>query len=143
MHIFIRLVILFIFVFALMMLNIPQIECDNFLKYKLYIFCGIFMFEFIIDIFLAIYKKCIIDINKIIINSLQSALIATVAYAVYNDLIWMSSPLIKGQDTILTQNLGISVIITLFMALGYFFEMIFVDITPGMNDCLNTIYPSK
>lgn len=143
MHIFIHLIILFIFVFALLMLNIPQIEHDNFLQYKLYIFVGIFIFEFLISLFTTIYRKCIVNLSKIAKDSLQSALIATIAYAVYNDLVWQSSPLVAGQVTRQSQNLCVSVLITAFIAIGYFVDIVLSDVTPKMNDCLNTIYPAK
>ncbi|XWV26500.1 putative orfan [Tupanvirus soda lake] len=143
MHIFIHLIILFIFVFALLMLNIPQIERNNYIMMKLYIFVGIFIFEFIVTIILMLFRKCVIDVGKIAKSSLESALVAVVAYSIYNDLVWNSNPLVEGHDTETIQNLAITVIITAFIAFGYFLEVIFTDKVPGMNDCLNTIYPPK
>lgn len=143
MHIFIHLVILFIFVFALLMINIPHIAYNEYIKFKLYIFVGIFIFEFIVNIVTAIFKRCLINISRIARNSLQSALIAVIAYSIYNDLVWSESPLLAGQDTNLIKNLTITVMIIAFIALGYFIEIAFTDRIPGINDCLNTIYQKK
>jgi hypothetical protein len=143
MHIFIHLLILFIFVFALLMLNIPQIEHDSYIKMKLYIFSSIFLFEMLISIFITIYNKCIVNIGKIARQSLQSALVATVAYSIYNDMVLMSSSLLPDQENVPANNLMITVIITAFVAFNYFIEIIFSNTIPNVNDCLNTIYPGK
>ena len=103
---------------------------------------AIFVFEFIVTLIITLFKKCIINIGRIARDSLQSALIAVVGYSIYNDLQWSSSPLVEGHDKPNVQNLAITVIITAFIAFGYFIEIIFTDKVPGMNDCLNNIYPS-
>jgi hypothetical protein len=143
MHIFIHLIILFIYVFVLLTLNIPQIAHDDYIKMKLYIFVGIFIFEFIVTIILTLLKRCLINVGKIARNSLQSALIAVVAYSIYNDLVWSKNSLVTGQENSKRENFTITVMITTFIALGYFLEIILTDHIPGINDCLNTIYPSK
>jgi hypothetical protein len=143
MHVVVHIIILFIFVFALLMLNIPRIEHDSYIKMKLYIFTSIFLFEMIISIFISIYKKCIVNIGKIAKQSLLSALVATVAYSIYNDMVFMNEPFLLNQESNLTRNLTITVIITAFIALSYFIEIIFTNTIPNVNDCLNTIYPDK
>jgi hypothetical protein len=142
MHLFIHLIILFIFVFVLLMLNIPQIAENSYIKMKLYIFVGIFIFEFIVTIIMTLYKKCIIDIGKIAKNSLQIALIAVVAYSICNDLEWNDNPLIANHD-LTAKNLAITVVITAFIVFGYFIEMIFTNGAPHINDCINNIYQKK
>lgn len=142
MHIFIHIVILFIYVYVLLLLNIPQIALDDNIKFKLYIFGGIFLFEFIVNLIITVYKKCIVDIGRIVKNSLYTALVATVAYSVYNDLVWTSSSLIMDQTNKHVRNMTITVIITAFIALGYFMEIALTDQIPGLNDCINTIYPA-
>jgi len=125
------------------MLNIPQIGDNNYIKMKLYIFTGIFIFEFMVTLITMIYKRCLINIGKIAQSSLQSALIAVVAYSIYNDLIWQSNPLVAGHNDKNMQKLAITIIITAFIALGYFIEIALTSTIPGANDCLNTIYPQK
>jgi len=81
----IRLIILFVFVFALLMLNIPQLAENDHLSYKLYIFCGVFLFEFIVLTFKLIYHKQVIDIGKIVKESFQSSLLAVIGYSIWTD----------------------------------------------------------
>lgn len=143
MYLFIHIIILFIYVFALLMINIPQIANDDYIKMKLYIFVGIFIFEFIVTIIILLLKHCIINLGKVVRNSLQSALIAVVAYSIYNDLLWSNSPLVINLNNEKKQKLAITVIITAFIALGYFLEIALTNHVPTLNDCLNTIYPHK
>lgn len=125
------------------MLNIPGLENDDFIKQKLYIFTGVFMFEFIVSLISTVASQCIVDLGKIAKNSLLTALLATIAYSVYNDLIWSSNPWIADLNDSSTQNLAIAVLIIVFIAMGYFIDMLFTGISPNMNDCINTIYPSN
>lgn len=143
MYILAHLIIIFIFVFTLLMINIPHIERNNYIMMKLYLFVGIFIFEFIIGIITTLIRRCIIDISKITRSSLQTALVAVVAYSIYNDLEWSANPFIASLNTPVKQNLAISVIIIAFVTIGYFIEMIFTSNVPGINDCLNNIYPPK
>lgn len=143
MHLFIHLVILFIFVYALLMLNIPQIEENSYIKMKMYLFFGVFVFEFIVNIIIALFQRCIINVGKIARDSLFSALVAIVGYSVYNDLIWSSNSLINDQVSNATKKLTITTIIIAFISLGYFMEIMFSNSIPGINDCLNNIYREK
>ena len=140
MNIIVHLIILFIFVFALLMLNIPHLESNQYIKQKLYIFFGIFLFDLLISIFVTIYRKCIVDIGKVVRNSLLTALIGTIAYSIYNDLTWSNSKFIPDPNNKVATNLTITIIITGFIAVSYFFEIIFGSTIPKMNDCLNNIY---
>ena len=142
MRILVHIIILFIFVYVLLMINIPQIAQNDYIKMKIYIFGGIFIFEFIVALITTIFKKCLINIGKIIKNSLLTALICTIGYSIYNDLAWKSNPLVINQTTNV-QNLTISIIIILFIIFGYFIEILLNNHVPGINDCLNTIYPQN
>lgn len=143
MHLFIHLIMLFIFVYVLLLLNIPQIEENSYIKMKLYLFFGVFMFEFIVNIIIALFQRCVINISKISRNSLFSALVAVVGYSIYNDLIWSSNPLINDQASNTTKKLTITTIIIAFISLGYFIDIMFSNNVPGINDCLNNIYRDK
>jgi hypothetical protein len=80
-----RLIILFVFVFALLLLNIPQLNESDYPSQKLYIFSGVFIFEFVTITFLSIYHRRVIDIGKIVKESFLSALLAAVGYSVWTD----------------------------------------------------------
>lgn len=140
MNIIIHLIILFIFVFLLLVLNIPHLTEDQRLKQKLYIFCGVFLFEMIIGIFSAIFKKQIVNINRILKYSLQSALLAAIGYSVAKDIHW--SDKIKSQDP-RVHKLLTTLVIVMFVAFGYLFDAMLNRLTPTVNDCINTIYPQN
>jgi hypothetical protein len=143
MNIFIHLLILFIFIFALLMMNIPQIAEDQYIQQKIYIFFGIFIFEFIVSIFITIQRKCVIKLSVAAKSSLQSALVAVVAYSIYNDLDRTGNEWITSYKTDQQRGLVISVMITLFITAGYFLEMLFTDVGPKANDCLNGLYKNN
>lgn len=140
MHVLIHIIVLFIFVLILLMVNIPKIDPNSHIRMKLYIFIGVFVFEFVIRTIFTIFRRCLIDINKIVKNSLQIALIAVVAYSIYNDLVFASNSFIVKYDDSYVRNLIIALIIVIFIILGYLLEIILTNTSPKMNDCLNTIY---
>lgn len=139
MHLLIHILIIFIFVLALLFLNFPKLQDDDYLKQKLYIFCGLFILEFILSLVTTIYQKCIIDIGKIVRESFQSALLGVVGYAIYTDLVWKGVSWTKDQ-TYIVKKLTLSILITALVSGGYLINSFF---SPGLNDCLNTIYQQK
>ena len=143
MNILLHLIILFVFVFALLMFNIPQIQNDQYIKQKLYIFFGIFIFEFLTNIFITVYRKCIVDLRKVVSNSLEAALVATLAYSIFNDLSWSESSIIPSTDNKIATNLVIAIMITAFLAVTYLLQSFLNKAAPSVNDCLNNIYQKK
>lgn len=136
-----RLVVLFIFVLVLLMLNIPQIEKNNFLIVKLYIFIGIFIFEFVTSLLVAFYKKQLFNANKVAKDSLMSALVGVVAYSIYNDIIFFNhSDIISNKYGSTANSIAISATIVFFMVVKYFLEYMFINESPYINDQLNNIY---
>lgn len=139
----IKFIILFVFIFALLSFNIPQNNKCNNIKIKLYIFCGIFLFELFSNIFIKVYQQKIIDSAEITKNSLQSGLVAIVAYSIYTDLIYSQDNLANKIDTPVKKNLAISGIIMFGIGINYFAERFFSKLSPKINDQLNIIYPKK
>ena len=140
MQLLIHLIVLFIFVFALLMINLPKIQPNQHLRMKLYIFIGIFIFEFIVSFVTAIYKKCIINIGKIIRDSLLVAMISIVAYSLYTDLVFSQNPLVTKYNNQKSQTLLITIVITIFISIAYFIDAVLLNKSPGINDCINRIY---
>jgi len=132
MHDIIHSVVLFIFVLVLLMLNIPKIAQNDHIKFKLYLFIGISIFEFIVELMITLHHKQLVNIGKMIKNSLVVALVAVVAYSIYTDL--------SSNDDTIVRNLKISIIIIIFIVAARLFDKIILLISPKMNDCLNTIY---
>jgi hypothetical protein len=124
-----------IFIYALLLLNIPSIEYDNYLGRKLYLFFGVFMFEFIIVVLIRSYRKCTIDLAIITKNCLIVSLIAIVGYSIYNDLLLMQSPLVINQKSPHIRYLAISSLIVFLVAICYFIEMLF-NSNSNDKDCI-------
>ena len=120
MNIFIRLIVLYIFTFIILIINLPKISYDDDpLKFKAYVFCSIFLFEFIFSLFLSLYRKCPIKLFKIFKNSVQSALLALVAYSIYQDMLNRGDVIVQadGQNQ---KMIVIATTIVLFIAVSYF-----------------------
>lgn len=169
----IRLVILFIFVLSLLIMNIPNLDDNDNLSKKLYIFCGVFMFEFIISIATTLYNKKIIDIGKIVKYSLQSSLFAALGYSIWSDIntqnVNLPNSSIQNNNEIpqnmeefsktvpnsssginnanemnnVFDNLKLTTMITLLVASGYGIDHVFKENQACLNDCLNMIYEVK
>lgn len=121
------------------MINIGNLQSDQHILMKVYIFIGVFMLESIIALFSTLYKQCIVDVGKIIKDSLLSALVAVVAYSIYNDMISTSSI----YDNTYLQNLIISITIIILIGLSYLIDYLLNKHLPKINDCLNMIYSGK
>jgi hypothetical protein len=139
----IKLIILFIYVLALMSFNLLRLSDNDFIRIKIYIFSGIFLFEFILDICIKLYKQQIIDLVQITKNSLESALVATLAYCIYSDMVCMNYSFVDNLDTSNKQNLFVTSLITFAIAISYLINSFFATISPKINDRLNVIYPAK
>jgi hypothetical protein len=139
----VKIIILFVFVFALLSFNFLQINPNEPIKFKIYIFSGIFLFEAISDICMKLYKHQLIDVSQVIKNGLESGLVAIVAYGTYTDLVHMHNSWMENLDTPNKQNFLMCSLIVFAIALSYLANRVFAKMSPKINDCLNTIYPAK
>jgi hypothetical protein len=78
-------IVLFFFV-AFFLENID--DRKNSIIYKLYLFIFIFLLQVILNVFNNIFNKEKITINSIMDTAINNALLAVIAYDVYNDLIY-------------------------------------------------------
>lgn len=132
----IELIITFIFVFALLMLNFPQLQHEEIIKQKIYLFVSIFIFNLIGSLSILFFQGKIIDIRKILKNSLQTGLLAVVGYSIYRDLE-------DDPTSNIVTNLKASLIIIALVATGDVFEWLITNKNADINDCLNLLYKEK
>lgn len=78
-------VFLFVFVFVLLSVKLPNIQSDNYIKHKFILFITIFTFNFLLDLIKQIKKGCKINIYDISLRSLLVGLLSILAYSVYMD----------------------------------------------------------
>ena len=69
----------------------------NSIIYKLYLFTFIFLLQVILNVFNNIFNKEKITVNSIMDTAINNALLAVIAYDVYNDLIY--DGFYKGYNT--------------------------------------------
>lgn len=82
----------------------------NSIIYKLYLFTFIFLLQVILNVFNNIFNKEKITVNSIMDTAINNALLAVIAYDVYNDLIY------EGFYEKYTQYQRIAVLVLLILA---------------------------
>jgi len=126
---------IFIFLFTLFYFGIPNIDDDNFVKHKLFIFIAIFCFNFALQLIKRLRSKCLVRTNEILRESLITALMAVIGYSVCTDLVNMSSTKewVEGYgDNYNKKSLLITLIIVAFVS---FSKIMAVVIKPD-EECL-------
>lgn len=124
-----------------MSFNIPQLEPNNFIGFKIYVFCGIVLFESLCTIFTKMYHQQLVDLVQILKSSLQSGLVAVVAYSIYTDVAYASCSVPDKIDSFSKENLIITIMIVSAIGIIHATERIFLNLSPKINDELNIIYP--
>jgi hypothetical protein len=121
------------------MLNFPQLQYDEVLKQKLYLFVSIFVFYFIGNLGMLFYQGHIVDVKKILKSSFQAGLLAVVGYSVFRDLENNDA----GQGNSFILNLKASIVVVAFVAVGKVFDWMVINKNAEINDCLNLLYERK
>lgn len=134
-----ELVTLFVFVFILLMVNLPQLQENDMMLYKLYIFVGIFIFSSLYNMTITLYQKQIVNFRKILQNSLQIGLLSVVGYAIFCDMEGVYGHISSS----VISNMKASIIILAFIAIGHIFNWLISTKNAEINDCLNLLYQTK
>jgi len=91
-----KLIILYIFIYlSILIVNKQNNKSNNIIKNKLYLFFGIVIFQFILNLFTEFNKKRNCDkkkkINDLLADSFEVGIISIVGYSIYIDLLLMNS----------------------------------------------------
>lgn len=86
MNIFIDLVFLFIYLYTILFFELPNVETDNYIHHKFFLFIALFVFTFVTQIISKIRNNCRIDQLDIMNHSIHVATIGIIGYSVYTDL---------------------------------------------------------
>lgn len=136
-----QMILTFIFMVILVSYNIPSIPRNSLIQFKIYLFVGIFLFEFVSGIMAKMYHKEIVDTERIVKKSIQSGLLGVIAYAIYNDTqIEDRKTISLPDDSINGENLVLSLFITIGMAIGYGTDHLLMVLSPDLNDRLDKVY---
>lgn len=119
---------IFIFVFSLLFLKIINVDNDNYIGHKVMIFTAILIFDFGLQIIKRIRSNCIIKANKVMDDSLKVAIIGTLGYSIFQDLLMMErtkESFAYLKDCHNNKSAVISGIIALVILIIKIFEMVF------------------
>jgi hypothetical protein len=117
MNTFINIFFIFIFIFAILLFRVPNIDNNNYIVHKVIIFALLFGYQFILLVASKIKNKCKIEFMELLTRSLETATIGIVGYSLYTDLQFYR---FTGIDSLYiinknTQYLYVSIIITLLL----------------------------
>lgn len=142
MKLLLHIILIFVFVFSLLMINLPHLQSTDYLMTKMYLFIGVFIFEFIIGIIYQWRTNNVLNVSTIVKNSLISSLLAVIGYSVYSDMTMITSNNYSflQSDNNIVKKLSISLSATIFVTLGFLIESIFNKLSPNINDSLNKMY---
>ena len=136
-----QMIMTFVFMAVLVSYNIPSIPRNALIQFKLYLFVGIFLFECVSGVLIQMYHRQIVDTERIIKRSIQSGLLGVIAYAIYNDTqIEQSKHISLPDDSINSENLVLSLFITVGIAIGYGADHLLMVLSPDINDRLDKVY---
>lgn len=85
MNIFTDILFLFVYILAMLYLELPDIKNNDYPLHKLYLFISIFAYYFIVQIIKKIKNKCVIDPFIILQDCLMIALFCVLGYSIYVD----------------------------------------------------------
>lgn len=142
MNIIAHVLTLFIFTLTILILNLPKIQNNN-IYVKMYIFLSIFVGECFVLFLTQMFSRQVINLNVIVKKSIYVALIAVVAYSIYNDLFDYKYSFSHNDNVELINNIKITICITFSIFMGIIIDSIVSKISPTANDCLNNLYFNK
>ena len=90
MNIIINIILLFIYLYGLIGLGVPNIYNDNLVLHKAVIMFSIFAIQFTILLGEKIIRQCKIDASDIAFNSFMTSLIGIIGYSLFTDIKFMN-----------------------------------------------------
>ncbi len=85
MNIFTDILFLFVYIITMLYLEIPDIKNNNYPIHKLYLFIGIFVYYFVVQVIKKIKNKCQIHPFVLLQDSLIISLFCVLGYSLYVD----------------------------------------------------------
>lgn len=85
MNIFTDILFLFVYILTLLYLELPNVMTNNYPIHKLYLFIGVFVYYFVVQIIKKIKNKCNIDLYTLLEDALMISLFCVVGYSLYVD----------------------------------------------------------
>ena len=84
------IIYIYVYLVILVFLRFIDLDYDNYLLQKFYIFISIFVFTSLLEVIKKVKNECPSRENYIISNAFSSAVIAVLGFTIYVDLVHMS-----------------------------------------------------
>jgi hypothetical protein len=128
----------FIFIFLSLLIGVPGTDKYNILKNKLILFCGIFIFQIIINSFNKIKSRCNVRIRDIINESFFVSLLSIIGYSIYTDLLTMNNTKILIQPYLENKHMTSLIMSGIIVAFIFIIKILQI-IVSGREECSNKI----
>ncbi len=128
----------FIFIFLSLLIGVPGSDKYNILKNKLILFCGIFIFQIVINSVSKVNSRCKVRLKDIINDAFFVSLLSIVGYSIYTDLLTMDNTRSLIQPYLENKHLT-SLLMSGIIVAFIFIIKIFQIIIGGREECSNNI----
>mgnify|MGYP001196374485 CR=1 FL=1 len=128
----------FIFIFISLLIGVPGTDKYNILKNKLILFCGIFIFQIIINSLNKIKTRCQARLQNIINDSFFVSILSIIGYSIYTDLLIMDNTKNLVKPFLENKHLT-AFLISSIIASFIFIIKILQIILGGREECSNKI----
>ena len=117
MNTLVHLTFIFIFILVLIWFNLASLRLDQRLKWKIYVFSGVALFECIIQLITKLSRKEYLDFKYIIKKGLKTGILSIVGYTIYVDT-YLDNTSWKDKNSLFKQNLMATIFATGFVGFG-------------------------
>jgi hypothetical protein len=125
MNSFINIFFVFIFLFAMLLCKIPNINNNNFIIHKLLIFGLLFGFQFLLLTTSHIKNKCKIDFLEIFRYSIETAILGIIGYSLFTDLRYTTVTSLSTISDNKVKYLYIAIIVSLLLVFVNTIKLLF------------------
>ena len=127
MNIFTDALFLYVFIFIILYFKVINLESDNYIKHKLYLFLAVTGFIYLVQIIKKIKSRCRVDPKNLAFESIKLGTLATLGYSIYTDLVHMnwSSEYMASIEEMNKKYLVVALIMITFIVIYQLVEMMF------------------
>jgi uncharacterized protein with PQ loop repeat len=121
---------IYIFLITLLYMKLPDIDNDNYIEHKIYIFLSIFVFGFMLQTIKRIRSKCVVKTEDMLFDSFKTAVAGILGYSIYTDLIHMESTKEYFENlghSVINKIAIVALIIVAFIVLAKVIEMVLLS----------------
>ena len=130
MNIIVHIIILTIFVYVLLIIDLPNNQKNPIIT-KMYLFFGMFLFELIIGLLVGLFRSLKISFREFLRQGALISALVVIAYGIYQDLERIGSGLTSNDKYV--RALIITMISTFMIIVIHIIDMFFTKINPNLS----------